>query len=475
MKKTILSLVALLACASNLWAEIKLPNLVGDNMVLQQATKVRLWGESTPNAQVTATNSWDQQTYQATADAKGQWELWMQTPSATFEPQQVTLSDGTDKVVLHDLLIGEVWFGSGQSNMEMPLRGFWNCPIEDGNQSIATAGKYRRSIRYATIARQGTIEPQAYPQEGEWKTCDPTNAPGFGATAYYFATLLTEVLNVPVGIINCSWGGSTVEGWLPKEILQGYPDVDLSLAGNDEKCHPMLQPMIMYNGMLKPSCKYTIKGFLWYQGCSNVGRPDYANRLATMVNHWRTLWGSEELPFYLVEIAPYYYGKEDNGALLREQQHKASQLIPNSGMVSTNDLVEEYERRQIHPKNKRTVGERLAYMALNKTYGYRTIACEGPVYDHMEIEKDQVTIYFRHAENGFNRDNGIVGFEIAGKERRFVKANVIKVDANKKTVTVSAPGIKQPVAVRYGFHDFQIGNLKNVAELPVVPFRTDNW
>ena len=147
MKKTILSLVTLLACASNLWAEIKLPNLVGDNMVLQQATKVRLWGESTPNAQVTATNSWDQQTYQVTADAKGQWELWLQTPSATFEPQQVILSDGSDKVVLHDLLIGEVWFGSGQSNMEMPLRGFWNCPIEGGNQAIATAGKYRRSIR----------------------------------------------------------------------------------------------------------------------------------------------------------------------------------------------------------------------------------------------------------------------------------------------------------------------------------------
>lgn len=263
--------IGLLLGLVNLRAEIKLPALVGDNMVLQQATKVRLWGNATPNSSLKVRSSWDNTEYTAQVNDQGRWEIWVQTPSASFEKQQLTLENGQDKIVLHDLLIGEVWFGSGQSNMEMPLRGFWHCPIEGGNHAIATSGKYKNSIRYATIQRVGALEPKDYPVGGEWKVCDPRNAPEFGATAYFFATLLTEVLNVPVGIINCSWGGSTVEGWLPKDILRNYSDIDLSLAGNDEKIHPMLQPMIMYNGMLKPASKYTVRGFLWYQGESNVG------------------------------------------------------------------------------------------------------------------------------------------------------------------------------------------------------------
>lgn len=464
--------IGLLLGLVNLRAEIKLPALVGDNMVLQQATKVRLWGNATPNSSLKVRSSWDNTEYTAQVNDQGRWEIWVQTPSASFEKQQLTLENGQDKIVLHDLLIGEVWFGSGQSNMEMPLRGFWHCPIEGGNHAIATSGKYKNSIRYATIQRVGALEPKDYPVGGEWKVCDPQNAPEFGATAYFFATLLTEVLNVPVGIINCSWGGSTVEGWLPKDILLNYSDIDLSLAGNDEKIHPMLQPMIMYNGMLKPASKYTVRGFLWYQGESNVGHPDYAKRLATMVEHWRGLWGQGELPFYLVEIAPYEYGEGDQAAYLREEQYKATRLIPNSGIVSTNDLVQDYEKRQIHPKEKQKIGERLCYMALNKTYGYTTIACEGPQYDHMVIDKDKIILFFKNAEDGFNRDNGIIGFEIAGKDMRFHKANAT-IDANKKTVIISAPGVKAPIAARYGFRNFQIGNMQNVQGLPMLPFRTD--
>lgn len=374
--------IGLLLGLVNLRAEIKLPALVGDNMVLQQATKVRLWGNATPNSSLKVRSSWDNTEYTAQVNDQGRWEIWVQTPSASFEKQQLTLENGQDKIVLHDLLIGEVWFGSGQSNMEMPLRGFWHCPIEGGNHAIATSGKYKNSIRYATIQRVGALEPKDYPVGGEWKVCDPRNAPEFGATAYFFATLLTEVLNVPVGIINCSWGGSTVEGWLPKDILRNYSDIDLSLAGNDEKIHPMLQPMIMYNGMLKPASKYTVRGFLWYQGESNVGHPDYAKRLATMVEHWRGLWGQGE------------------------------------------------------------------------------------------IDKDKIILFFKNAEDGFNRDNGIIGFEIAGKDMRFHKANAT-IDANKKTVIISAPGVKAPIAARYGFRNFQIGNLQNVQGLPVLPFRTD--
>lgn len=227
MNKFYWMVIGLLLGLVNLRAEIKLPALVSDNMVLQQATKVRLWGNATPNSSLKVRSSWDNTEYTAQVNDQGRWEIWVQTPSASFEKQQLTLKNGQDKIVLHDLLIGEVWFGSGQSNMEMPLRGFWHCPIEGGNHAIATSGKYKNSIRYATIQRVGALEPKDYPVGGEWKVCDPRNAPEFGATAYFFATLLTEVLNVPVGIINCSWGGSTVEGWLPKDILRNYMNIYL--------------------------------------------------------------------------------------------------------------------------------------------------------------------------------------------------------------------------------------------------------
>lgn len=471
MKRTILFTLSSLLLAGGLaQAEIKLPNLIGDNMVLQQETQARLWGEALPNTEVKISCSWSTTGYTTTTDANGDWEIQIQTPSASFEPRSIRIENGKDKVVLNDLLIGEVWFCSGQSNMEMPLRGFWHCPIEDGNHTIATAGQYRNRLRYATIAREAALTPRKYPSGGEWKTCTPLEAPDFGATAYYFATLLTDVLQVPVGIINCSWGGSTVEGWLPEEILKGYPDVKLSDANNDQITE-YLRPMIMYNGLLKPSSKYTIKGFLWYQGESNVGRPDYAKRLATMVDHWRSLWGEGELPFYLVEIAPYEYGG-DKGALLREQQAIAAHLIPNSGIISTNDLVEPYERKQIHPKDKRTVGYRLAYMALNKSYGFHTIACESPEYERMEIKGNEITLYLKHVEEGFNRDNGIQGFEIAGQDKQFHPAEA-RIDGNKKTVIVSSPQVAKPTAVRYGFRDFLIGNLYNTQGLPLLPFRTD--
>lgn len=478
MKKISFLTVALWISTMPLFAEIKLPALVGDNMVLQQSTQVRLWGEATPNTTLTAYGSWSQQTYTTQVDGQGKWEIWVQTPSASFDKQQVTLENEADKITLHDILIGEVWLGGGQSNMEMPLRGFTQCPIGGSDYVIATAGRYKNAIRYATIDRVGALEPAEYPQGGEWKVCNSANAPEFGATAYFFAIMLVDVLDVPVGIINCSWGGSSVEGWLPKEILKGYSDVDLSQAG-DENIHPMLQPMIMYNGLLKPTSKYTIKGFLWYQGESNVGHPDYAKRLATMVEEWRSLWGQGELPFYMVEIAPYGdYGEEDKGAFLREEQHKATKLIPNSGIISTNDLVEDYEIYQIHPRNKQTVGERLCYMALNKTYGYKTIPCEGPEYDHMEIDGDKALVYFNHAKDGFNLLSDMIGFEIAGEDMVFHEANATIHNSpydyeHANVLIVSSPEVEKPVAVRYCFHDFQIGNVKNVQGMPMLPFRTD--
>lgn len=472
MKKALFFVVFFASLSASLFAKVKLPEIIGDNMVLQQQSRVKLWGEAAPNQKITISSTWDNTVYTGKADDKGRWMVQVSTPKAGYTKQEITISDG-EKTTLKNILIGEVWFCSGQSNMQMPLNGFWNCPIQGANNTIATSGQFK-NIRMATVPTVGKLEPQTS-CPGKWKESNPENAAQFGATAFHFAMMLNESLDVPVGIINCSWGGSTVEGWLKKEILQTYPDVDLTLAGSD-KIHPMLQPMIMYNGMLKPLVNYTIKGFLWYQGESNVGRQEtYADRLATMVKLWREEWGLGELPFYYVEIAPYEYGEGDKGAFLREAQYKAQKLISNSGMISTNDLVEDYERRNIHPKNKKQVGERLCYMALANTYGFKSsIWSNGPEYKSMEIKEGKAFVSFDYAQEGFSREKGINGFEIAGADKVFYPATAVA-DLNKKIIVVSSEMVKEPVAVRYCFRNFLIGNLYNHRELPAVPFRTDNW
>lgn len=306
---------------------------------------------------------------------------------------------------------------------------------------------------------------------------NPENAPAFSATAFNFAMMMNQVLDIPIGIINCSWGGSMVEGWLPREIVSQYPDIDLKRDIRKEEGHDWwhyMSPTLMYNGMLKPLQNYTIKGFLWYQGESNVGKhKTYAERLKTMVELWRKEWGLGELPFYYVEIAPFNSTETTASAYLREAQFKAQSIIPNSGMISTNDLVQPYEIKNVHPKNKTDVGKRLAYMALSKTYHVPGIEAYGPVYKSMEVKDGAVILSFDHAEEGFNRLSGMEGFEVAGSDKVFypAKAEVF----NNLQIKVTCDKVAQPVAVRYCFRDFQIGNVAGLRELPLYPFRTDDW
>ncbi|WP_394341093.1 sialate O-acetylesterase [Parabacteroides pacaensis] len=454
------------------YAKVKLPEIVGDNMVLQQNTQVKLWGTANPGEKIKLITSWNKKRYFTQADKKGKWFILVSTPAASYKTYRITISSET-KTILNNILIGEVWFCSGQSNMQMPLKGFFNCPVKEANKTIALAGRYK-NIRLATIPPTSAITPQSS-CPGKWLECTPENAANFSAVAFYFAEMLTQALDVPVGVINCSWGGSRVEGWMKKEILETYPDIDLTQVGS-KKINPANQPLIMYNGMLYPMTNYTVKGFLWYQGEANVWHHQtYAERLARMVELWREEWGLGELPFYYVEIAPYEYGKGDHAAYLREAQYKAQKLIPNSGMISTNDLVEESERTNVHPKNKKTVGERLCYMALADTYGYQnSIYSRGPEYKSMKIKDGKVYLSFLHVEEGFNRKDHIIGFEIAGMDKIFYPASAI-VDLKSKQVVVFSEEVKEPVAVRYGFRNYLPGNLCNSRELPMVPFRTDYW
>ena len=305
MKKKLLALALLFVTFLSAQA-LELPEIIGNDMMLQQQTQARLWGWAKGGSTVEVTTSWDTQTYRATADKQtGRWELQVSTPAASYEPQSLTIKGDGETRRIENVLIGEVWFCSGQSNMEMPLKGFWNCPVRGANEEIAFSGRYRRSIRVATIEKKDALEPQDR-VPGGWKVCEPKNAVNFSACGYFFAQALTDILDVPVGIINCSWGGSCVEGWLPKEILLTYPD---GLTPMDQTDYH--RKMVMFNGMLHPLAGYTVKGFLWNQGESNVGREkEYVERFKTMTRLWRKMWrqGDDPLPMYTVELPGYSYG-----------------------------------------------------------------------------------------------------------------------------------------------------------------------
>jgi len=474
MRNKLLVLVILSFVAGAAFAKVTLPDILSDNMVLQQNIGVKLWGKANPNSVVKVQPSWMKMTTTVKTDSKGNWQVNIQTPQATFTPQTLTFSDG-EVITLKNILIGEVWLASGQSNMEMPLNGFWNCPIKGTNETIALSGK-NKGIRFATVPKTPAYEPQET-VAGKWMESNPNNSAWFSATAYHFAQTLYHSLDVPVGIIVCSWGGSRVESWTNRQILETYPDIDLTKKGIENE-QEWKRPLVMYNGMLKPLTNFTIKGFIWYQGESNVGKEDvYAQRFATMVELWRKDWGLGNLPFYYADIAPWIYGDGElgtSGALLREAQFKAQSIIPNSGMISTNDLVEDYEKTNIHPRNKTDVGKRLAYLALNQTYEFKNIAAHGPEYKSMEVKDGKIILSFNYAPDGFNRENDIRGFEICGSDKVFLPATA-KLDNNNLKIILSNDQIPAPVAARYGFRNFQPGNLANTRELPVVPFRTDNF
>lgn len=467
--KRIFLLPLLLTLGLALYGKPVLPEILSDGMVLQQNSNVNVWGKAEPGKTVEVKPCWSEIAVRVTADNAGDWLAVIETPEASFTPRTITVSDG-EEVLLKDILIGEVWLASGQSNMQMPLNGFNNNPIMNANETITFSGQYP-AIRFVTIPRTQSFEPLEN-VEGKWQLCNPANSPGFSATAFFFAETLHKAMNVPVGIIVSAWGGSRVEAWTDRETLNTYPDIDLS-EETVNKLNPAGRPLLMYNGMIHPITKYIVKGFIWYQGESNVGAHQvYPERLHNMVTLWRKQWNSSELPFYYVEIAPYAYGNDDRAAYLREAQFNAQKLISHSGMVSTNDLVEPYELRNIHPRNKTDVGKRLAFMALNKTYGYEQVAAHGPEYNSMEIRDGKIIVSFDHATGGFNRTDGIEGFEIAAEDGQFLPAQAIVRDGK---VEVSCEGIDQPVAIRYCFRNFQIGNLAGTRELPVVPFRTDSF
>ena len=474
MKKTLVLLFFLLS--TTLQAQIVLPPQIGDYMVLQQQTQANLWGWADAGATVTVTTSWDKAKYTAKVGADGAWKLAVATPEGSFAEQTVTIACGKEKVTLRHVLIGEVWLGSGQSNMEMPLRGFDNCPIEGGLQEIALSGRYRGRIRFATLPKTEAYSPRKV-VDGQWKESCPENAPEFGAAAWFFAKNLTEVLDVPVGIVNNAWGGSHVEGWLPKETVETYPDFPSdSLSIQKEVPGQWHRPTIMYYGQWSPVRNYTFKGVIWYQGESNVGRQDYAQHMKDLIALWRRESGNKDLPVYQVEIAPFVYGDGPEGfssAFFKEQQRLSALETENCWIISTADLVFPYEGPNIHPAKKREVGERLSYLALNHTYGKWMFPRAAPAYKSMEVKGNEAFILMDNVKEngGFNRMEDIEGFEICGADGVWHPAQAWV--TGMSGVKVSSPEVAEPVAVRYAFRNWLPGNLTGASGLAVEPFRTD--
>ncbi len=456
---------------------IELPEILSDNAVLQQKTDAPLWGWSKPGDTVTIVTSWDGKEYSVLADKNGKWRTKVSTPSASFTPYNIVFkdSDGTEKI--DNVMIGEVWLCSGQSNMEMPLRGFWTQPVEGSAQTIAYSGKYP-GIRVVTIPKLGSYEPQEK-APGKWKTSNPNDAAEFTALGYHFAQSLTDILNVPIGIISCAYGGSKVEGWIPKEKLSTYTDFDLEKekATTDSLLQEYERINVMYNAMLHPIIGYAVKGFLWNQGESNVGREStYPRHQADMVEIWREEWENPELPFYFVELPSWNYGNPDgtNASLFRECQHESVSLLPNSDIVCTTDLVKPDELNDIHASKKKEIGERLAFMAAAKTYGIYGTAHTYPRYKDMTVDGNRAVLRFNNADNGFTPNDVLEGFEAAGADRVFHPAQATE-DWSTRNIIVTCPEVDKIEAVRYCFKNFAPGKVKDLMGMPLVPFRTDRW
>lgn len=377
--KTLMPILLILVITSSaLFAEVKLPAIFGDNMVLQQQTEAALWGKAAVNSTVKVKTSWNNKSYTSHAD-----------------------------------------------------------------------------------------------KEGNWKNCEPENVSEFSATAYFFGLMLNRTLKVPVGLICTSWGGTRIEPWISENGFKKFDWVKLPEKAQTQTGTLSPQtPTVLFNGMINPIAGYGIRGAIWYQGESNRNEPSqYQQLLPGMVENWRFVWSVGEFPFYFVQIAPFDYGPTGlNSAYLREAQLKASTAIPNIGMACIMDCG---EKDIIHPSDKAAAGDRLAYLALIRTYGKKGFACDGPVLKEMKVEGNQVKLTFDNAINGlisFGKE--LSCFEVASSNKRFFPAKAFITGTG---ITVFSPSVNEPVSVRYAFKDFITGDLFNTEGLPASSFRTDTW
>jgi sialate O-acetylesterase len=455
-------------------AQVKLPAFFSNGMVLQQQSNAAIWGWTKAGSTVKLSSSWNKKNYTTTANDKGKWKLKITTPVAGG-PYEITISDGK-AVTIKNILIGEVWLCSGQSNMEMPMKGFRDQPIKNSNDAIFNSTNDQ--IRIYTVPRAVEKSAKDTSRSSVWKNATPENISNFSATAYYFGRILQQQLKVPVALINNSFGGSPAEAFMSAASLKDFPEIKIHSDTSTQKLNNR-NATTLYNGMIHPLVGYTIKGCIWYQGESNYDRPDqYEKLFPAMIAFWRNEWAQGDFPFYYAQIAPYKYSPLPNGdsiekknsAYLRDAQRKALNNITKSGMVV---LMDNGEARNIHPADKETAGKRFAYLALGDSYEHKGFAYQSPQYDSLKINDSIATIKFKFAPNGLTSfGKPITQFEIAGADKIFYPAQAL---IRNGTVQLTSPQVLKPVAVRYAFKDFVNGELFSVEGYPVSSFRTDDW
>ena len=455
----IFSLVVLFQLPS--FATIRLPAVISSNMVLQQKSTVKIWGWGSPGEKVNLSPTWQGLIDSTIVDGNGKWVINLRTPVAGG-PYSITIK-GSNTIELKNVLIGEVWVCSGQSNMEFSYN--WGAPAMKRDVAAANIP----AIRFFQVQKVTAFTPQE-DLVGEWSVCDTNTVKWFSAVAYFFGKRLNDDLNVPIGLINASWGGTPAEAWTPSEIVN--KDVSLAEASRKLKTSPWwpISPGYTYNAMIAPLTNYSIAGAIWYQGESNTGTAStYSKLFGSMIESWRKSWG-KELPFYFVQLAPYTYGEKNIAALLREAQTKTLALH-QTGMVVTTDLAD--DTTDIHPKNKKDVGIRLAKLALANAYSIPVAGALSPLYNYMGIDGDMITLFFKNVGTGLRTDGRTAqGFFVAGSDKQFYPAEARIAGS---TITVLSKQVKQPVAVRYAFSNTAVGNVFSREGMPLSPFRTDDW
>ena len=478
MRKIFLFLLLIVSPVVLMNAQVLLPRVITNNMVLQRNKPVVIWGTASPGEKITVSFAGQQKTTVTLSD--GNWQVKLSPMKASAEPRKMTIQ-GSNIIELENILVGEVWLCSGQSNMEYPLdrklkRYAPSKRGEDLAEKELTADR-NPLIRFLYVERK--LMP-VLPTDG-WKDCNDTTLRYVTAAGYFFAKELAEKLKVPVGIISSSWGGTRVEQWTPATAYQQSPLFKDSTAGKSNFKIDGMVPGKMFEGMLKPNIPYTMKGILWYQGESNLMVHDtttFVSKTKLMLDTWKSLWNDRQLSFYYVQIAPYNYTKRKDklthGSDLLpyywDEQRKML-AFPRSGMVVTTDLVDNLG--DIHPGYKWEVGRRLALWALAKDYKMKNIY-SGPSYKNMKIKKQKIELSFTQTAAGLISSDGkpLSWFTIAGADRKFYPA---KVEIRGNKLIVSSPDVIAPVAVRFAWDETAMPNFCNSAKLPASPFRTDHW
>ena len=470
----ILVAFAITSFAAN--ATVKLPSILGSHMVLQQGEPVPVWGWADPGEEVTVTFHGNKASAKASSD--GNWQVKLPSMKANAKGADLVVK-GSNEIKLEDVLVGEVWLCSGQSNMEWTVSRSANAKEEIAN------GKHPL-IRHVKVPHRPSDKPENDVKTGGWQLCSPSTVANFTAVGYYFARHLQQEIKVPIGLIGSNWGGTRIEPWVPPVGFKAVPALKLSHADKLDQ-FPQKRgnkinhqsPLALYNGMISPLLPYAIKGALWYQGESNNGEGMlYHEKMKALIAGWRSVWNKPDLPFYFVQLAPYKYGGDPKRLPGIWQAQLETLKIPNTGMAVTTDIT---TVGNIHPPNKQDVGKRLALWALAKDYGQDKLVYSGPIFDRADHSegKDRIAVYFKemHGRNvGLVAPEGkginLTHFEVAGKDGKWHPAEAFIVYGHH--VVARSKEVKEPVSVRFGWDQLATPNLMNRAGLPASPFTSKN-